>query len=155
MNPLLPFTYRRDIAHAREATRSLLLTAAPLESIVAIVVVMGLAVLDYFSVSRRQSQFGVLHALDHSRLRLVWRIVQETSFTTGIAWAISVVVYLIGLLYLRFGVFAPLGLRFDLFNLTPWLFSLPIPIATFAITTGTTAQTLAKLDSAPLIGRRS
>jgi hypothetical protein len=52
------------------------------------------------------------------------------------------------------GVFTPLGLRLNLFNLTPWLFTLPIPVAVLAVTTGTIARTLAKLDPVSIIERR-
>jgi ABC-type antimicrobial peptide transport system permease subunit len=111
-------------------------------------------VLNYVFISQRQSEFGVLHALGYGRLRLVWRTVRETFFTTGVAWAFSAILCLMGLLSLQFGVFAPLGLRLNLLNLTPWLFTLPIPISVLAATTGTTARTLSELDPVSIIERR-
>jgi hypothetical protein len=96
----------------------------------------------------------VLHALGYGRLRLVWRTVGEMAFTTGAAWGLSAVLCLIGLLYLQLGVFTPLGLRINLFNLTPWLFTLPIPVAVLAVTTGTIARTLSRLDPVSVIERR-
>ena len=47
-----------------------------------------------------------------------------------------------------------MGLTFDLFNLNPWLYTLPIPITVLAITAGTTAWTLSKLDAVAIIERR-
>ena len=58
---------------------------------------------------------------------------------------------LIGLLYMQFGMFAPLGLRLDFFNLIPWLFTLPIPIAVLVVTTVSTFRTLRKLDPVSII----
>jgi ABC-type lipoprotein release transport system permease subunit len=147
-------TYRQLVASAQERSRTQILTIALLESVIAIVAATALAVLNYISVSERQAEFGVLHALGYGRLRLVWRTVRETLFTTGVAWGLSAVLFLIGLLYLQYGVFKPLGLRLDFFNPTPWLFTLPIPVAVLAVTTGTTARTLSKLDPVSIIERR-
>jgi ABC-type lipoprotein release transport system permease subunit len=148
-------TWRREVDHIRQNAQSQMLVFALLESIIAIVAAIALAVLNYIFAVQRQSEFGLLHALGYNRLRLVWRTVRETLFTTGIAWGLSAILCLVGLLSLQYGVFAPLGLRLDLFNLSPWLFTLPIPIAVFAATTGTTARTLYRLDPVSIIERRS
>ncbi len=147
-------THRQMVARAQERTRSLVLTIALLESVIAIVAAIALAVLNYISISQRQAEFGVLHALGYGRWRLVWRTVRETVFTAGAAWGLSAALFLIGLLYLHFRVFMPLGLRLDFFNLTPWLFTLPIPVAVLAVTAGTIARTLSKLDPVSIIERR-
>jgi len=146
-------TYRLLTADARERTRTQILTIALLESVIAIVAAVTLAVLNYISVSERQSEFGVLHALGYGRLRLVWRAISETVFTTGAAWGLSAILFLIGLLYLQFRVFTPVGLRLDFFNLTPWLFTLPIPLAVLLATTGTVARLLTQLDPVSIIER--
>ncbi len=151
---VLVSTYRQAIAHAQRATRSQLLTIALLESVITVVAAVALAVLNYISVSQRRSEFGLLHALGYGRIRLVWRIVREMAFTTGVAWGVSAILCLACLIYLQFGVFMPLGLRFNLFNLMPWLFTLPIPVAVLAVTTGTIARTLSKLDPVSIIERR-
>jgi ABC-type lipoprotein release transport system permease subunit len=147
-------TYRQESARAREQARTEILMIALLESMIAIVAAMALAVLNYISVSQRRAEFGALHALGHSRARLVWRAVGETAFTTGAAWGLSAILFLIGLLYLQFRVFAPVGLRLDFFNFTPWLFTLPIPVAVLAVAAGTLAWTLSRLDPVSIIERR-
>ena len=80
--------------------------------------------------------------------------VREALLTTGAAWGLSTVAFLVGLVYLQHGVFAPLGLRLDVLNLTPWTFTLPIPVAVLAATMGTTARTLSTLDPVSIIERR-
>ena len=130
------------------------LTIALLESVIALVAAVTLAVLNYISISERKSEFGVLHALGYGRVQLVWRATRETAFTTGVAWGVSAALFLIGLLYLQFRVFAPLGLRLDFFNLTPWLFTLPTPVAVLLVTTGTVARLLTRLDPVSIIERR-
>ena len=147
-------TYRQEVGRIRENARSQMLAIALLESVIAVVAAIALAVLNYVFVSQRQSEFGLLHALGYGRLQLVWRTVREAFFTTGIAWTLSAVLCLMGLFYLQFGVFAPRGLKLNLFNLTPWLFTLPIPVAVLVVVTGTIARTLSKLDPVSIIERR-
>ncbi len=56
--------------------------------------------------------------------------------------------------FYRFGVFVPLGLRLNVMNPIPWLFTLPIPVAVLTVTSGTVARTLSKLDPVSIIERR-
>jgi ABC-type lipoprotein release transport system permease subunit len=149
------FTYRQQLALARERTRSLLLTITLLESVIALVTAVALAVLNYISASQRQAEFGILHALGYSRRQLTWRTVREMVFITGAAWSLSALICFGGMLYLKFGLYTQLGLRLNLFNPTPWLFTLPIPIAVLAATSGTVSRILAKLDPVSIIERRS
>jgi hypothetical protein len=61
---------------------------------------------------------------------------------------------MIGLLYMHFGVFEPLGLRLNLFNLTPWLLTLPVPVAVLGATACMIVRTLSGLDPVSIIERR-
>jgi ABC-type antimicrobial peptide transport system permease subunit len=121
---------------------------------VAFVAAIALAGLSYIFISQRQAEFGVLHALGHDRPYLVGRVLGETAFTIMTAWGLSAIIGLIGMLYIRFGVFNPLGLTFNLFNITPWLYTLPIPLAVMTVTAGTTAWSLSRLDPVSIIERR-
>ena len=147
-------TFRQQVARAQKSAHSQMLAMALLESVIAIIAAIALATLNYIIISQRQSELGVLLALGYGRPRLIWRTVGETAFTTGVAWGLSAILFLIGLLYLRFVVFAPLGLRLNFSNLTPWLFTLPIPVAVLAVNGGTIARTLSKLDPVSIIERR-
>jgi ABC-type lipoprotein release transport system permease subunit len=147
-------TYGLEASRAQEKTRTQVLTIALLESGIAIVAAAALAALNYISVSQRRAEFGALHALGYSRARLVWRAIKETVFTTGAAWGFSAALFLVELLYFQFGLFGPLGLRLNPFNLTPWLFTLPIPVAVLAVAAGTLAWTLSRLDPVSIIERR-
>jgi len=147
-------THRQQVSRIQDQAWQDMLSIAVLEGVIAAVAAIGLAVLNYIFISQRQAEFGVLHALGYDRQQLVRRVLGETAFTTGIAWGLSALIGLIGMLVLRFALFAPLGLTFDPFNLTPWLYTLPIPVAVLAVTTGTTARTLSKLDAVSIIERR-
>ena len=58
------------------------------------------------------------------------------------------------LFFAQSAVYGPLGLGIDFFNPTPWLFTLPIPIAVVAASAGTIAWMLSKLDPVAVIERR-
>jgi ABC-type lipoprotein release transport system permease subunit len=147
-------TYRQQVSRIQKKARQDMLSMALLEGLIAIVAAIGLAVLNHIFTSQRHSEFAVLHALGYGRRQLVRRVLEETAFTTGIAWGLSATIGLIGMLCLRFALFAPLGLTFDPFNVSPWLYTFPIPIAVLAVTTGTTARTLSKLDAVSIVERR-
>jgi ABC-type antimicrobial peptide transport system permease subunit len=96
----------------------------------------------------------VLNALGFGRWQLVWRIARETLFTTGAAWLVGLLGCAVILACLNYGVYAPIGLRLNFFNSTPWLFTLPIPVAVFVVGTGTVAWMLSRLDPVAIIERR-
>ena len=147
-------THGKNQANFQKQERSVLLTFLLMESVIAAVAAIALAGLNYIFVTQRQAEFGVLNALGFTRLHLVWRVVQETAFTTGAALLLSVALCAVGLLYMQFGLYAPLGLRVDFFNPTPWLFTLPIPVAVLAASAGTIAWVLSRLDPVSIIERR-
>jgi ABC-type lipoprotein release transport system permease subunit len=148
------FTFHEHIALIQESARSFTLTMTLIESVLAIVGAIGIAMLNYIYASQRQSEFGTLHALGFGRLKLVARMLRETVFVTGIGWAFSAVLCLAGLVYLRFGIFEPMGLRFNLLNVTPWSLTLPIPIAVLIVTGSMVFWMLSRLDPVTVIERR-
>jgi ABC-type lipoprotein release transport system permease subunit len=147
-------TYRQEYAQHQEHMRNILSTMGMLEVVFTVVTAAALATLNYISVSQRRSELGVLNALGYRNWRLVWRLFRETAFTTGAAWGISIGLCILGMLALRSLVFVPLGLRLNLANPIPWLFTMPIPVAVLAVTSGTVARTLSKLDPVSIIERR-
>ncbi len=147
-------TFRQQVASVREKARQDMVGMALLEVVIGIVAALGLAVLNYIYISQRQSEFGILHALGYGRLHLVGRVLGETAFVTGIAWGATALLGLIAMLCLRLALFAPKGLSFDILNIAPWLYTLPIPILVLVVTTGTTTWTLSRLDPMSIIERR-
>jgi hypothetical protein len=147
-------THRQLVSRDEARARTQILTIAFLESLIACVAAIVLAALNYISVSGRKAEFGVLYALGYGRRRLVGRALGEAAFTTGAAWVFSASLFLLGLLLLQFGLFEPVGLRLDFANATPWLFTLPIPVAVFAASGISIAWTISKLDPVSMIERR-
>jgi ABC-type antimicrobial peptide transport system permease subunit len=147
-------TYHKEVSRIQQEARQNMTSIALLESIIAIVAALGIAVLNYIFTSQRQSEFGILYALGHGRRKLTRRVLGETSFMILVAWVISALVAMLMMLLLRFGIYEPRGLSFDLLNFTPWLYTLPIPVLVLLITTWSTARTLSKLDPISIIERR-
>ena len=150
----LVFTYGNQQALFQSQASMLLFSMALVESIIALVAALVLTGLNYVFVAQRQSEFGVLNALGFNRLQLVGRIVRETLFTTGAAWLVAVLGCAVILLGLQYGLYIPSGLKLNLFNLTPWFFTLPVPAAVLAVSAITVGWTLARLDPVAIIERR-
>jgi len=124
------------------------------ELVIAIVAAVALAVLSYVLFAQRREEFGILHAIGHSRKWLVWRTVRETTSIILIAWLASAVVCGIGLIFVQNTIYGPRGLSLNFLNPVPWLFTLPIPLAVIAASGGMVARTLLKLDTVSIIERR-
>jgi hypothetical protein len=56
--------------------------------------------------------------------------------------------------YAQATIYTPLGTSLDWTNLTPWLSTLPIPLAVVVASAGTIAWALSKLDPVAVIERR-
>ena len=148
-------TYRARAEDFREMTRVMLWTFGGIEGVVTVVASIALAVLGYVFFSQRRDEFGVLHAIGHSRRWLVRRTVGETVSVVTVAWLIGAVVCLAALVYLRTALFAPRGLTLNLFHPGSWLLTLPVPLAVVAVSTGLVVWMLSTLDPVSIIERRS
>jgi ABC-type lipoprotein release transport system permease subunit len=126
-----------------------------IESVIAVVAAVALAILSYTFFIQRGDEFGVLHAIGHSRRRLVLRTARESVSVVIVAWLLSVVLCGIGLLYVQARVFAPKGLTFDLLHPAPWLFTLPLPLAVVVVGVGLVARMLRRLDPVTIIEGRT
>jgi len=125
-----------------------------IESVIAVVAAVALAILSYTFFIQRRDEFGVLHAIGHSRRRLVLRTARESVSIVLVAWLLSVVLCGIGLVYIQARVFAPKGMTFNLFHPAPWLFTLPLPLAVVAVGVGLVARMLRRLDPVTVIEGR-
>jgi ABC-type antimicrobial peptide transport system permease subunit len=124
------------------------------ETIVAAVIALGLAILNTIFVNQRRTEFGILHAGGHSQAGLIGRTLRESVVIAGAAWLIGAACCLILLLGAQASIYAPRGMSLDWSNPTPWLFTLPIPVAVVATSAGTTAWALKRLDPVAVIERR-
>jgi ABC-type lipoprotein release transport system permease subunit len=156
MNPELVEVYTFEWMRMNYRLLALLFLAISgvVEVIIAVVASVALTVLSYIFFAQRQEEFGVLHAIGHSRPWLVLRTVRETASIVGAAWLLSAAMCGIGLAGMQFGVYAPRGLSLSFFSPVPWLFALPIPVAVVAVSGGLVSRMLRKLDPVTIIERR-
>ena len=138
----------------KEMTTSVVITFTLLECMIAVVAAVALATLNHIFFTQRREEFGILHAVGRSRWWLVLRTMKETGSVVGLAWIIGAVMCALGLFGMQSLVYAPRGLTLDLFDLAPWLLTLPVPLAIIAVGTGTIAWTLSKLDPVLVIEGR-
>jgi hypothetical protein len=124
--------------------------------IVILTVAAGLAltILNYIFFTQRRDEFGTLHAVGHSRATLLTRALRESVSITAVAWLVGAAICITGVICFQTYIYTPLGTSVDLTNPTPWLFTLPIPIAVVGASASTIAWALSRLDPVAVIERR-
>jgi ABC-type antimicrobial peptide transport system permease subunit len=142
--------YRR----LQEDGQKLALVLAVTEFILAIVTAGALAILNHIFSAQRRDEFGILHAVGHSRTRLIGRTIRENVGIAGAAWLIGAACCSVLLLGAQTIVYAPRGMSLDLTNAVPWLFTIPIPLVVVAASAGTITWALSRLDLVSIIERR-
>jgi ABC-type antimicrobial peptide transport system permease subunit len=147
-------TYAAQLRELEQVTRSVFLLLAAVESVVAVVAAIALAALNYIYFAQRRDEFGILHAVGHSRPWLVFRTTKETVSVVAAAWLVGAAMCIAGLVYAQASVYVPAGLRLDLFDMSPWLFTLPIPLAVVAASAGTIGRMLSRLDPVSIVESR-
>jgi ABC-type lipoprotein release transport system permease subunit len=115
---------------------------------------LALAILNYIFFTQRRDEFGTMYAVGHSRAALLARSLRESVSITAVAWLVAAAICIAGLLCFQTYVFTPVGTNVDLANPTPWLFTLPIPLAVVAASAGTIGWALSRLDPVTVIERR-
>jgi len=115
---------------------------------------LGLAILNTIFFTQRRDEFGILYAVGHGRARLITRALWESVGVTAAAWLVGAAFCIAGLFCSQAALYTPLGLSLDFGNPTPWLFTLPLPLAIVVASAGTIAWTLTRLDPVAVIERR-
>jgi putative ABC transport system permease protein len=131
-----------------------LLVFGIIEAVIAIVAAIALAILSYIFFNQRQDEFSILHAIGHRRFWLVLRTTKESASLVFGAWLLSVVLGGIGLYILKFALFAPKGMSFNIFNPAPWVYTLILPLTVILVSSGLISRTFRKLDPVSIIERR-
>ncbi|MFL7809697.1 MAG: FtsX-like permease family protein, partial [Anaerolineae bacterium] len=125
------------------------------EGVIAVVAAVALAILSYTFFTQRRDEFGILHAVGHSRRWLILRTIVESSSVVGVAWLLGAVLCGIGLICMRAALFAPKGVTFNVLSPAPWAFTLPMPLAVVAVSTGLVVRMLRRLDPVSVVERRA
>jgi ABC-type antimicrobial peptide transport system permease subunit len=135
-------------------TSSLVLAFTLLECMIAAVAAIALATLNYIFFNQRREEFGILNAMGRGHRWLLSHTMKETTSVIGVAWILGALLCGIGLLGMQNFLYGPLGLKLDFFMPTPWLLTLPIPLAVSLASLGTIGWMLRRLDPVAIIERR-
>jgi ABC-type lipoprotein release transport system permease subunit len=144
-------TYAETYAGFRQARRGFLALSAVIECIIAGVAALALAALNAVFLAQRRREFGILHAMGRGRPWLVLRTTGEATALVATSWVTGAAICLVILFCAQAGVYAPSGVPLNLADTTPWLFTLPVPLAVVAVTVGLVARMLRRLDAVAII----
>jgi len=147
-------TYEEELRNSRLIAVVGVLLFGIAESVIAVVAAIALASLSYIFFVQRKGEFGILHAIGHSRWWLVLRTVKESLVIVGVAWLVGAVLCGVCLAVMHLAVYAPKGLTLSFFDPVPWLSTLPMPLVVVIVSTGLVALMLRRLDPVAIIERR-
>lgn len=122
-------------------------------SVVAVAVASVVGIINRIAMTKRLSEFGLLHALGRQERQLIRRLTLENAAVAGIGWLIGLGIALAIMSWLKNGLFYDLGMELDLFNLAPFCFVLPIPLIVVAVTFLSVRRIFARLDAVAIVER--
>lgn len=122
-------------------------------SVVAIVMALTVGIINRIAITNRLSEFGLLHALGRHKGQLIRRLTLETAAVAGLGYLVGLGIALAIMLWLKNSLFYNLGVEVNLLNLAPFLFVLPIPLITVALTFLSVKRIFARLDAVAIVER--
>ncbi len=122
-------------------------------SVVAVAVAFVVGIINRIAITKRLSEFGLLHALGRPKKQLIRRLTLETAAVAGIGCLIGLGMALVIMSWLRNSIFYNLGMELNPFNLAPFCFILPIPLITVVLTFLSIRRIFARLDAVAIVER--
>jgi ABC-type antimicrobial peptide transport system permease subunit len=124
-----------------------------INSVVAVVMAFAVGIINRIAITKRLSEFGLLHALGRHKRQLVRRLTLETATVAGLGCLAGLGMALAIMTWLKNTVFYDLGIELDLPNVAPFCFVLPIPLIVVALTSLSIRRIFARLDAVAIIER--
>jgi ABC-type antimicrobial peptide transport system permease subunit len=122
-------------------------------NVVAVVMAFTVGIINRIAITQRLSEFGLLHALGRYKKQLIRRLTLETATVAGVGYLVGLGIALVVMGWLKNSLFYNLGVDVNLFNLAPFLFVLPIPLITVALTFLNVKRIFARLDAVAIVER--
>jgi ABC-type lipoprotein release transport system permease subunit len=122
-------------------------------SVVAVVMAFTVGIINRIAITKRLSEFGLLHALGRHKNHLIRRLTLETATVAGFGWMVGQGIALFTMSWLKNSLFYNMGMELDLFNLAPFCFVLPIPLVVVALTFLNVRRIFAQLDAVAIVER--
>jgi ABC-type antimicrobial peptide transport system permease subunit len=124
-----------------------------INSVVAVVMAFAVGIINRIAITKRLSEFGLLHTLGRHKRQLIRRLTLETATVAGLGCLTGLGVALVIMTWLKNGFFYNLGIELDLLNLAPFCFVLPIPLIVVALTFLSVKRIFARLDAVAIVER--
>ncbi|MBN2391823.1 MAG: ABC transporter permease [Anaerolineae bacterium] len=122
-------------------------------NVVAVVMAFTVGIINRIAITQRLSEFGLLHALGRYKKQLTHRLTLETATVAGFGYLTGLSIALAVMAWLKNSLFYDLGVEVYLFNPAPFLFVLPIPLITVALTFLSIKRIFARLDAVAIVER--
>ncbi len=122
-------------------------------SVVAVAVAFVVGTINRIAITKRLSEFGLLHALGRHKRQLIRRLTLETAAVAGIGWLVGLGLALLVMSWLKNGLFYSLGMELNLLNPAPFFFVLPIPLIVAALTFLSVKRIFSRLDAVAIVER--
>jgi ABC-type lipoprotein release transport system permease subunit len=120
-------------------------------SVVAVVMAFAVGVINQIAMAKRLDEFGLLHALGRHTKQLIRRLTLETATVAGLGYLAGLGTALAVMSWLKNGLFYNLGMELNLLNPAPFLFVLPIPLITVALTFLSVRRIFGRLDAVAIV----
>jgi len=122
-------------------------------SVAAVAVAFVVGIINRIAITKRLSEFGLLHALGRPKKQLVRRLTLETATVAGIGCLIGLGIALVIMSWIKNSLFYNLGMELNLLNLAPLCFVLPIPLIVVTLTFLSIRRIFARLDAVAIVER--
>jgi ABC-type antimicrobial peptide transport system permease subunit len=146
-------TYGKISELARMGLRGLHFIFGVVNCLVASVVALVVGVINRIALTRRLSEFGLLHAVGYQRKRLIGRLTLETAAVAGLGWIAGLGLSWLVLAWLKSGLYYSKGMELELTSLAPFWFALPVPVVVIVFAIFSVRRTFARLDAISIIER--
>ena len=133
--------------------RGLHLIFGVVNCLVAAVVALVVGVINRIALTRRLSEFGLLHAVGYHRKRLIGRLTLETAAMAGLGWIAGLGFSWLVLAWLKSGLYYSRGMELDLTYLAPLWFTFPVPVVVTVFAVLSARRAFAQFDAISIIER--
>ena len=135
------------------ARQALYLIFGLVNCLVAVIVALVVAAVNRIALMQRLHELGVLNALGFDKRALTRRLIAESAVVTGMGWLIGFIISLVFLAFLRDTVLYARGENLNLWNLAPFIFVIPIPLAVVISAYVSIRRIFAQLDAVQVLER--
>lgn len=123
-------------------------------SMLVIVITVMMGMLINIFLGQRVQEFGLLQALGYPKSSILWRVISETSLVVAGGWALGLCAAYGTLNLVKQQLMEPRAFALDVLDRTAYLYTIPIPIAIFAVSVLAVVTKFNRYDPVGIVERR-